>query len=113
MKKDSENKFSNMTLQIQEISKVSMRVYAIFAIILVLIPEWLAELTIALENINKHQELPKLGSKWNEDPELKLSKMSFKEIRNLAHKLKVQGYSRDSKDKLTRKLLKKLGATKK
>ena len=85
-----------------------VRLYGLLAILLVLIPEWIAELTISLRNGNTLDQLPKITSAWEEMPELKLSTMTLRELRNLALKLRIQDYARDRKNILTAKILKRI-----
>ncbi len=89
-------------------SKSLMRIYAVFAILLVVIPEWIAELTISLRNSHSEKQLPKASSAWEEMPELKVSTMTFKELRLLAQKLKIHGYARNRKNILSSRILKRL-----
>ncbi len=89
-------------------SKRLMRIYAIFAILLVVIPEWIAELTISLRNSNAEKQLPKTSAVWEEMPELRVSTMTFKELRLLAQKLKIHGYARNRKNILSSRILKRL-----
>ncbi len=107
-KKEVSKKRNLQNLEIVPIPKATMRLYAILAVILILIPEWIAELTITLENIFSQISLPKRGLKWEEDIELRLAKMTFKELRLLAEDLAIKNYSRDTKQMLFIRLLKKL-----
>ena len=82
--------------------------YGLIAVILVIIPEWLAEITLAIGNSQTKSRLPQEGTAWSKKPELLLASMSIKCMRQLAAKLKVIEYSRDSKDILYQRLLRKL-----
>ena len=106
--KKSELTKKERELDIVPISNILMRIYAIFAIIIVIIPERLAELIIALMNINLNMPIAPMGLQWEADIELRLTKMTFKELRILASELRIQGYSRDTKQNLYKKLYKKL-----
>ncbi|KGG12650.1 MULTISPECIES: hypothetical protein [Prochlorococcus] len=96
------------SVDMKPVSNSLMRIYAFFAILLVLIPEWLAEITIELENKHSHKKLPKTGFAWNVEPELKVSTLRFSELRLLAKELKIEEYARQSKNLLAKKILQKL-----
>ncbi len=87
-------------------SKIVINIYGLLAILLVIIPEWIAELTLTLGNNSKKNLLPKTDTVWDTNLELKLSTMSIKELRSLALKLKINGYSRETRDSLSKRLLK-------
>ncbi len=89
-------------------SKTLIKIYGLLAILLVIIPEWLAEITLGIENNSKNTDLPEKDIAWNRKPELRLSIMSIKELRLLAKQLKIQGYSAENSDFLKRRILKKM-----
>ena len=98
--KKKRKRFTNITF-----SKSSMRIYAFIAIILILIPEWIAEFIIEFSNLNREIKLPIKEINWTYEPELMISEMNFKQLRILAVKLKINNYSRDGKDKLKEKII--------
>ncbi len=89
-------------------SKTLIKIYGILAILLVIIPEWLAEVTLGIENRSHNKDLPKKNIIWNTNPELKISIMSIRELRELAMHLKIQCYARENKDFLKIRILKKI-----
>ena len=93
---------------LKPISKSIIRIYAFLAILIVVIPEWIAELTISIQNSGHNSNLPKPDSIWANNPDLKLSTMNIKELRFLAAKLKLIGYSGETRKSLSNRLLKKI-----
>ncbi len=89
-------------------SKALIKIYGLLAILLVIIPEWLAEITLGIENSSHNNGLPEKDIIWKTNPELKISLMSIKELRELAMQLKIAGYSRNSRDLLKKRILKKM-----
>ena len=79
--------------------------YALLAVVLVLVPEWLA--TTALENldITKGDRLRLRARQWQWDPELMLGAMTMAQLRQLARQQDLRGYSREHRDRLVRRLL--------
>ena len=89
-------------------SKTLIKLYGFLAILLVIIPEWLAEVTLGIENRSHNSGLPEKDIAWKTNPELRISIMSIKELRELAMQLRIQGYARESKDFLKIRILKKM-----
>ena len=89
-------------------SKALIKIYGILAILLVIIPEWLAEVTLGIENISHNSGLPKKDIVWKTNPELRISIMNIRELRELAMQLKIGGYSRETKDFLKVRILKEM-----
>ena len=108
MNKDSESEKQKLGFEIKPVSKRLMRLYAFLAIIIVIIPEFLAETTISLFNINGIKNIKSSSPDWQRDPELRLSRLTFQELRILAQSLGVREYTRDTKHILYKKLLRKL-----
>ncbi len=88
--------------------KVLINLYALLAILIVLIPEWIAEIAITIDNKRSKKSLPKSNSIWETHPELKISTMNIKELRKMASMLNIKGYSRDNRKSLTKRLVQKL-----
>ncbi len=91
----------------KDIEKLRLNIYGLLAILIVIIPEWFAELALRVgyKDINNIQI--KKGA-WNKYPSLKLASMNTKELRILANKLKIFGYSSDTKAILSKRILKRL-----
>ena len=89
-------------------SKALIKIYGFLAILLVIIPEWLAEVTLGIENRSNSSGLPQKNIVWKTNPELKISLMNIIELRELAMHLKLSGYARETKDSLKIRILKKM-----
>ena len=89
-------------------SKTLINLYGFLAVLLVLIPEWIAELTLIIKNNSHQNTLPKAKKIWETKPELILSIMSIKQLREMAYKLGLKGYSRENRSTLYKRLLKKM-----
>ncbi|WP_269623156.1 hypothetical protein [Prochlorococcus marinus] len=89
-------------------SKAIVRLYSLIAILLVLIPEWLAELTLLIKDSNNNLDIPKANEIWETQADLKLSTMNIRQLRELAVSLKIHGYSGEDRNSLSRRLLNKL-----
>tara|TARA_B100001029_G_C14871135_1_gene344605 strand:- start:80 stop:412 length:333 start_codon:yes stop_codon:yes gene_type:complete len=97
----------------KQIEKARINVYNILAILIVIIPEYFAELIYALE-ISQHKRiLPSEGEAWAKDTELKLSKMNIYQLRLMAKKLSIHGYSSDTRNALVRRIERKTGTNSK
>ena len=99
---------SNFKRELNPLPKSVVNLYGVLAVIIVLIPEWMADIGILLLNRGYEDELPIESTAWESSPELKLAKLKVLELRQLAKKLKVQGYSSDTRDELYQRLLKRL-----
>ncbi len=98
--------------KLPQLSNGWTNLYGLIAVLLVLIPEWLAEgVIIFSEGISRYQ-IPNKGIAWGEKDELRLACMSLVELRKLAKNLQLLGYSCDSRYLLTKRLLIKLNKTK-
>ena len=89
------------------IEKARINVYNILAILIVIIPEFFAELIYTIE-VSQHKNiLPNEGEAWEKNTELKLSKMNIYELRILAKDLSIHGYSCDNRNILIRRIEKR------
>ena len=86
------------------IEKARINVYNILAILIVIIPEFFAELIYTIE-VSQHKNiLPNEGEAWEKNTELKLSKMNIYELRLMAKDLRIHGYSSDNRNSLIRRI---------
>ena len=91
----------------KNLEKARINLYNILAILIVIIPEYLAELIYTLE-VSQHKDfLPKEGDAWEKDTELKLSKMNVYELRLMAKRLGVHGYSNENRNSLIKRITRK------
>jgi len=91
----------------RHIEKAKINVYNILAILIVIIPEYFAELIYAIEVSQNKGVLPYEGEAWEKDTELKLSKMNIFELRLMAKRLRILGYSSDNRNSLIRRIERK------
>ena len=89
------------------IEKARINLYNILAIIIVIIPEFFAELIYTIEVSQHKNVLPNEGEAWKINTELKLSKMNIYELRLMAKDLRIHGYSCDNRNSLIRRIEKK------
>tara|TARA_Y100001968_G_scaffold293195_1_gene298986 strand:- start:399 stop:731 length:333 start_codon:yes stop_codon:yes gene_type:complete len=91
----------------KNIEKAKINIYNILAILIVIIPEFFAELIYAFE-VSQHKGLLKNeGEEWETNTELKLSKMNIFELRLMAKQLRIHGYSSESRNSLIRRIKRK------
>ncbi len=89
------------------IEKAKINIYNILAILIVIIPEFFAEIIYTLEASQHKSLLPNEGKAWKNNTELKLSKMNIFELRLMAKKLRIYGYSSDNRNSLIRRIERK------
>ena len=89
------------------INKARINIYNILAILIVIIPEFIAEIIYAIEISYHNNKLPKDNEVWEKNTELKLSRMNIYELRLMAKKLLIHGYSSDNRHSLIRRIKKK------
>ena len=91
----------------ENLEKARINLYNILAILIVIIPEYLAELIYTFE-VSQHKGiLPNEGDAWEKDTELKLSKMNIYELRLMAKRLGVHGYSNENRNSLIKRITRK------
>ena len=91
----------------KHIERARINLYNLLAILIVIIPEYIAELIYSIE-VSQHKGiLPNEGDAWEKDTELKLSKMNIYELRLLAKKLSIHGYSNENRNSLIRRINRK------
>ena len=91
----------------KNIEKARINIYNILAILIVIIPEYFAELIYSID-ISQHKAiLPNEGDAWENDTELKLSKMNIYELRLMAKRLSIHGYSNENRNSLIRRINRK------
>ena len=88
----------------KHIEKVRINIYNILAILIVIIPEYFAELIYTIEASQHKRVLPDESIAWENNTELKLSKMNIYELRLMAKELRIHGYSSDNRNSLIRRI---------
>tara|TARA_Y100001968_G_scaffold296070_1_gene303950 strand:+ start:330 stop:662 length:333 start_codon:yes stop_codon:yes gene_type:complete len=91
----------------KSLERARLNLYNIIAILIVIIPEYLAELIYAIEASQHKSILPYEGDAWENDTELKLSKMNIYELRLMAKSLCIHGYSNENRHSLIRRINRK------
>ena len=91
----------------KNLEKARINLYNILAILIVIIPEYLAELIYTFEVSQHNGILPNEGVAWEKDTELKLSKMNIYELRLTAKRLGVHGYSNENRNSLIKRITRK------
>ena len=87
-------------------NKSLIRLYSILAIIIIIIPEWIAELMLLINISQIDKQLPEETKAWKEEIDLRLSSMNMIELRHLAKSHKLMGYSAENRDSLIRRIKK-------
>ena len=88
----------------KHIEKARINIYNILAVLIVIIPEFFAELIYTIEISQSKGVLPSEGEAWEKNTELKLSKMNIYELRLMAKQLHIHGYSSDNRNSLIRRI---------
>ena len=88
----------------RNLERARINVYNILAILIVIIPEYLAELIYTIETSQHKSILPREGDAWANETELKLSKMNICELRLMAKRLSIHGYSNENRNTLVRRI---------
>ena len=91
----------------KHIERIKINIYNILAILIVIIPEFFAELIYTIETSQHKSLLPNEGVAWQNNTELKLSKMNIYELRMMANQLRIHGYSSDNRDLLIKRIERK------
>ena len=91
----------------KNLERARINLYNILAILIVIIPEYFAELIYSIE-VSRHKViLPNEGDAWEKNTELKLSKMNIYELRLMAKRLSIHGYSNENRNSLIRRINRK------
>jgi len=91
----------------KNLEKARINLYNILAILIVIIPEHFAELIYSIEVSQHNDTLPNEGDAWENDTELKLAKMNIYELRLMAKRLSIHGYSNENRNSLLRRINRK------
>lgn len=93
--------------QLHPLPKRLVELYGLIAVLMVLIPEWMAE-GLNFDFEASTTQLPMRARAWQTLPELRLASMNISELRQLAKEQSLWGYSCDSRDRLSQRLLKRM-----
>jgi hypothetical protein len=86
-----------------------VELYGLLAVLVVLMPEWLAGGALRSLSLGRDSaDLPVRSMAWQRVPELRLATMSLAELRLLARQEGVAGYGRLERLQLSQRLLRRL-----
>ena len=94
--------------QLHPLPRGLVELYGLIAVLVVLIPEWLADGTLNLGQAKGPASLPMRSRAWRTLPELRLAAMTLAELRKAASELRIYHYGSASRDQLTTRLLRRL-----
>ena len=94
--------------QLHPLPRGLVELYGLIAVLVVLIPEWMADGTLNLDPSSAEASLPIRSRAWRSLPELRLAAMTMAELRSLAREMMLLYYAMDSRDALTARLLRRL-----
>lgn len=82
-----------------------VELYGVLAVLLVLVPEWLADTLLERANISRGNPLMPFSVAWRRDPELLMGRMTLWQLRTLAQRLGLRHYARNHREQLVGRLL--------
>ncbi|MEC7392784.1 MAG: hypothetical protein VX934_05210 [Cyanobacteriota bacterium] len=94
--------------QLHPLPRGLVELYGLIAVLVVLIPEWLADGTLNLGQAKGAASLPMRSRAWRTLPELRLAAMTLAELRQAASELRMYHYGSATRDQLTTRLLRRL-----
>jgi len=95
--------------QLHPLPRGLVELYGLLAVLVVLVPEWLASGALqGLTGQGSGALLPPSSQAWQRLPELRLASMSLAELRQLAAELRLSGYGRLGREQLSARLLRRL-----
>ena len=97
--------------QLHPLPRGLVELYGLLAVLVVLIPEWMASGALfGFREGRQGSELPPPSGAWRRLPELRLASLNLAELRLLAHEQGLFAYSRQNRQQLTSRLLRHLKA---
>jgi len=87
-----------------------VELYGLLAVLFVLVPEWMAGGALfGFREGREGSDLPVTTQAWQRVPELRLASLTLAGLRQLARQERIRGYAAMGRDRLTQRLLKRLG----
>ena len=90
--------------KLKPIPRGLIKMYGVIAILLVVIPEWIAEEFVQFRDRGNQNLIPRFSNLKLNLSEKESRKLTFFELRNIAREMKILGYSSDNKAELTKRL---------
>jgi len=95
--------------QLHPLPKGLVELYGLLAVLVVLVPEWMAESALLRwPQPPRGSDLPPASSAWQKVPELRLASMGLAELRLMAAALGLRHYGRLRRERLSAGLLRRL-----
>ena len=95
--------------QLHPLPRGLVELYGLLAVLFVLVPEWMAGGAMAgFGEGRKGSDLPVTTGAWQRLPELRLATMGMAQLRLLARRQRIRGYTGLSRNRLTLRLLLRL-----
>ncbi len=95
--------------QLHPLPRGLVELYGLLAVLVVLVPEWMAEGALwGWSPPRRNTSLPVASSAWQKVPELRLASMSLSELRLLAAELRLSHYGSLRRERLSARLLRQL-----
>ena len=96
--------------QLHPLPRGLVELYGLLAVLFVLVPEWMAGGALfSFREARRGSELPVTTRAWQRVPELRLASLTMAGLRHLARDEGITAYAAMGRDRLTQRLLKKLG----
>lgn len=96
--------------QLHPLPRGLVELYGLLAVLFVLVPEWMAGGALfGFREVRKGSDLPVTTQAWQRVPELRLASLTMAGLRQLARQETIRGYAAMGRDRLTQRLLKRLG----
>ena len=90
--------------KLKPLPKGVIGIYGLIAVLIVIIPELLAEFALFICLLNNENKMPQKSNSWQTLTELRLAAMNMRELRVLAMKLRLHGYSNQKKKDLSSRI---------
>ncbi|WP_315859606.1 hypothetical protein [Cyanobium sp. ATX 6F1] len=86
-----------------------VELYGLLAVLFVLVPEWMAgSALVSFRDNRRGSDLPVTSMAWRRLPELRLAALDLAELRELGAQMRICGYGRLNRERLTARLLKRI-----
>lgn len=95
--------------QLHPLPRGLVELYGLLAVLVVLVPEWMAEGALwSWSPPRRNTAIPPASSAWRNVPELRLASMNLSDLRLLAAELRLSQYASLRRERLSARLLRRL-----